>query len=80
MEEQVRDRQEVAGPDIGGVIAQERRPRLAGSTRRTRRAHVLLDGPLGDADIQLEHLPADALGAPRPIGAGHLLDQRDGLR
>src|SRR4051812_12227960 len=38
-EERVRDRQEVAGPDVAGVVAQERRPGLPGPPRPTRIAH-----------------------------------------
>src|SRR5579875_2418789 len=62
------------------MIVQERRPGLARPPWRAHLAHVFLDGPLGDADVQLEQLAADALGAPRPVGARYLLDQRDRLR
>ncbi len=78
-EEQVGDLQEVAGPGLGGVIAEERRPGLPGAARWTGAAHVPLDRGLGDADTQLQQLPADALGAPQPIRGGHLLNQRDRL-
>jgi hypothetical protein len=61
-----------------GVIVQEGGPGLPG-VRGTRRAHILLDRPFGDPDIQLEKFTADALGAPEPVVAGHLLDQRDRL-
>ena len=47
--------------------------------RRPGPAHVALHGALGHADAQLEQLAPDALGAPQPVGGGHLLDQGDRL-
>ena len=73
------ERKEVAGPDIGGVVAQERRPGLPGTPRRLGIAHVLLHGPFADADVQLQQLALDALRAPEDVFCGHLPDQRDRL-
>jgi len=77
--EGVRDRQEVAGPDVTRMIAQEGRPRLSRASRRSGIAHVFLHGPLGHADVRLQQLAADALRAPLGIGGGHLPDQGDRL-
>src|ERR1035437_1303201 len=78
-EEQVGNRQEVAGPDAVRVVVQEGGPALARASRRADAAQVLLDGPLGDPDLQLEQLTTDAFSAPDAIGCSHLLDERDGL-
>jgi len=78
-EQEVGDREEVAGPGLRGVVAQERRPGLPGAVRRAGAAHMPLDRGLGDADTDLEQLPPDALGTPQPIRGGQLPDQRDRL-
>jgi len=78
-EEGVGDREEVAGPDVGGMVAQERRPGLPPVPGWADVAHVLLDCPLGEADVQLQGFPADTLGTPEAIGGGHLPDQGDRL-
>jgi hypothetical protein len=79
-QEQVGELQEVARPDVRGVVAQERRPRLPGPTRRPGSVHVLLDGALADPDAELQQLALDALGTPQPVLAGHPADERDRLR
>ncbi len=76
-EEEVGDREEVAGPDRWGVVAQERRPRQPDLARRTRLAQVALNRRLGHADAQLEQFAADAFRPPQAIGRGHLADQGD---
>ena len=53
-EQQVGDREKVAGPDLRGVVAQEGGPRLTGLVGRARGVHVPLDGGLGDAEAQLQ--------------------------
>ena len=63
---------EVARPR--DVVAQERRPALAVAWGPGA-ADVPLDGPLADADAELEQLAADALGAPARIARRHLADQ-----
>ncbi len=77
--EQIRHWQEVAGPDLRGVVVEERRPGLPSAARRARGSHVPLDRGLGDADIELQQLAPDALGTPQPIGGVHRADQRDRL-
>ncbi len=76
-EEHVSDREEVAGPGLRGVVAQERRPGLVGPARRARVAHVPLDRGLGDPDAELAQRTPDPLGTPQPIRRGHLLDEGD---
>jgi hypothetical protein len=66
-EEEVGDREEVAGPDVGSVVAQGRRPGLPAATCRMGSAHVLLHRPRGHADGQLQEFAPDALRAPRGV-------------
>ena len=77
-EEEVRDGQEVAGPDLMCMVMQEGGPRLRGGSCAFR-AHVLLNGAFGDVNAQLEQFSANALGSPQAIVPGHGFDQRDGL-
>jgi hypothetical protein len=68
---------EVARPR--DVIVQKRRPSLAVASQ-ARAAHVPLDGPLADADTELEQLPSDALGPPAWIAGRHFSDERSARR
>jgi hypothetical protein len=61
--EQVRHLQEIAGPHVLCVSAQERRPVLSSRSRGANASHLFLDGPLTHAHIQLEQLPTDAFGS-----------------
>jgi hypothetical protein len=79
-EERVGHLQEVARPDVAGVVAQERRPRLSFRAGPWYLAQVFLHRPLADADVEFEQLAPDALGAPERIVARHLLDEIDGRR
>src|SRR5262249_9048520 len=79
-EEEVGVLQEVAGPGVAGVVAQEGRPGLTGWTRRARSSEGLLDRPLAQGDTQLGEFAADALGTPEPILAGHAPEERDRVR
>jgi len=72
--EQVRHLQEIAGPHVLCVIAQERRPVLSSRSRGANASHIVLDGPLTHANIQLEQLPTDAFGSPELVVLRHLLD------
>jgi hypothetical protein len=56
--------QEVAGPDLAGVVVQERRPALTPRPRTSSRATVLLDRSLADVNAELEQLAPDALCTP----------------
>lgn len=60
-EEKVGDGQDVSGPDLPPVVAQEGRPDLT-TAGRTRVAHVALDGGRGDADVEREEFTRDARG------------------
>lgn len=56
-EEEVGDREEVAGPDVAGVVAEEGRPRLIGPARRAPLTQIALDRRLGHADVSLRSSP-----------------------
>ena len=77
-EEEVVALDEITGPDVVGVILDERGPCLA-ARLASAGPHVLLDRSLAHADADLEQLAADALGSPETILAGHLPDQPDGV-
>jgi hypothetical protein len=79
-EEQVRELQDVARPDIGAVGAQEGRPTLTCGARRPNAPQVPLDGALADGDAELEQLAPDPLRSPEPSLARHPLDQGDHVR
>ena len=59
--------EEIAGPDLAGVILEERRPGLASlrSPALPDLVHVLLDGALADANADLQQLAANPLGTPQ---------------
>lgn len=78
-EEKVVGLQEVAGPGFVGMIAQERRPALAGWSRSSNSAHVLLDRALRHADVELQQFAANPLGSPETIAPGHPFDEGDRL-
>jgi len=73
-EAQVGHLDKVAGPDIGGVVAQEGGPRLTAPTWRSYPTHIFLDRPLAERDAQLEEFAADVLRAPEAIIARHRPD------
>ena len=79
MEQQVSDWQEIAGPDLPGMSAQEGRPVLTPWPSRTHVSHVLLDCSLADAKPQLEPFATDPLGSPEQILRCHFLDQGHSL-
>jgi len=78
-EEQVGDRQEIAGPDLVGVVAEEGRPRLPARARGAMAAQVGLDGALRHADAEFAQFAADPLCPPEWVVGRHLPDQGDGL-
>lgn len=53
VEEEIRDGQKVARPDLVRVVVQEGRPGLRGRTC-TPLSHVFLNGAFGDTDTQFE--------------------------
>ncbi len=71
--------QEIAGPHVFCVIAQQRRPVLSSRSPDANMSHRFLNGPLTHANIQLEQFPTDAFGSPKSVLLCHLLDQGDGL-
>ncbi len=71
---------EVAGPRFVRMIPNERRPALAPrGFRRSRTAHVLMNGSLPDAKLELEQFATDPHGTPQHVLNGHCLDERDGV-
>ncbi len=79
-EEEVGDQQEVAGPDLVGVVPEEGRPRLPARARGLVTAQVGLEGALGDGHPQLQEFAADALGTPERVVGRQQPDQGDRLR
>src|SRR6185436_4148725 len=75
-EEEVVGLDEVAAPDVMGVVLHERGPGLA-SWSTTNVADVLLDGALAERDGELEHLTADPLRTPGAVLESDLSYQRD---
>ena len=69
-EEEVVALDEITGPDVLGVILDERGPCVA-ARLASAGPHVLLDRSLAHADTELEQLAADALGSPETILGGH---------
>jgi hypothetical protein len=61
-EEQVVGLQEIASPDVAGMVSQKRGPALPSGRLRSRRAHVLLHRALAGFDSELEQFSANPLG------------------
>ena len=78
-EEHVVDLEEIARPDVGGVVAEEGGPGLTMRSWRPRLPHVPLHGPFGDLDADFEQFAADALGAPQSVVGRHVLAEADRL-
>ena len=78
-EEKVRDRKEVARPDLLGMGVQERLPGLPTWPGGTHGPHVLLYCALADVDAELEEFTTNPLCPPQAIVPCHLLDQGHGL-
>src|SRR5438270_3269926 len=76
-------REQVSGPQVMGVVAQERPPGLAGGASRSAPA-VASNRTVADDNAQLEQLASDALGAPQAVftrhGPDQLLDLRTEMR
>ena len=73
-EEEIGDREEVAGPDLLSMGVEEGLPGLPTWPGGAYGSHVLLNGPLADAYPQLEQFASDALCSPEPVVPGHLLN------
>jgi hypothetical protein len=78
-EEKVSHGKKVAGPNLLGMDVYERPPLLSSWPGGAHASHVLLNGPLADADAQLEQFAPDALCSPQSIAPRHLLDQGHGF-
>jgi hypothetical protein len=78
-EEEVRDLEEIAGPHLCSMIAQESPPGLSTGSFWANLLHILLDGPFTHPNIQLEELTSNALRSPEPVVRCHLPNQSDGL-
>jgi hypothetical protein len=78
-EEEVRNLEEIASPDLCRMVAQERFPGLSTQPFAADGSHIFLDGSFTHPNIELEQLTPDALRSPEPIACGHLLDQADRL-
>src|SRR5215472_10581976 len=74
-EEEIGDREEVAGPDLLSMGVEEGLPGLSTWPGGAHGSHVLLNGPLADAYPQLEQFASDALCSPESVVPGHLLNQ-----
>ena len=75
--EQISDLQEVACPDLSGVVAQKGRPLLASWPLGANASHVFLYRPLADPYAQFQEFAANPLCTPEPIVPRHLSDQDD---
>jgi len=79
-EEAVGDREEIARPAVGDVVAQARRPRLPARARRAVAAQLGLARALRHADAQLAQCAAAPRGTPARVLGRQPPDQGDGLR
>jgi hypothetical protein len=77
--EQISDLEEVARPDLCGVVAQKSRPPLASWLVGTNLPHILLDRPLAHPYAQLQEFTPDPFSTPQSILRRYLPDQGDGL-
>ena len=81
-EKQVVGLHKIAGPNLVGMVLQERCPGLPGLTRwqvLTCLLHVLADGAFAHPVTQFAQFIADLLGTPSAILKRYLLDQGDGF-
>ncbi|HEU5326999.1 MAG TPA: hypothetical protein VFU78_02845 [Thermomicrobiales bacterium] len=79
-EEQVSHGEEVAGPDLVGVVAHERGPALPPRPWRAVAAQISLDGALDQANTQLPEFAQDPLGAPQRVLGRQPADRRNRRR
>ena len=76
----VDDGQEVACPDIFGMILQEDRPCSRGGFGRADLGDVFLNRVLGDGKTQFEQFATNAFGNPQAVLQCHPPDQGNGSR
>ncbi len=73
-EAQVSDMQEIAGPDLPSMIAQEGCPTLPSGARRERMPHVLLNRSFADVNPQLQQLATNPFRSPESVVPCHFLN------
>jgi hypothetical protein len=78
-EEEIRDLEEITGPDLWRMIAQERSPGLSSRPCGTNELHILLNSSFTHPNIHLEQLATNALSSPEAVVCCHLLHQSDRL-
>ena len=78
-EEEISDLEEITGPDLCRMIAQERSPVLSSRRCGASVSHILLNSSFTYPNIQLEQLATNALRSPESIVGCHLLDQGNRL-
>ena len=69
----------VARPDLLGRSVQEGLPGLSSWPAGAHGSHVLLNGPLADADAQFEEFTTKPFCSPQSVVPCHFIDQGDGL-
>ncbi len=77
LEEQIMDLEEVASPNILGMVPKEGWPALTVGSWRPCLAPGALHGPRGDRDANLQQFAPNPFHAPQSIVRSHLLDQGD---
>ncbi len=65
----------VARPDMLSMSLQKCAPSLSSWLGGADLPHILLNGPLAEADAQLEQFASDPLCSPQSVVPGHFLDQ-----
>ena len=78
-EEKVRDVEEITGPRLCRMSAQERFPALSTRPFSTYVPHILLNRPFTHPNIQFEQFTADTFRSPKSVVRRHLFDQADRL-
>jgi hypothetical protein len=72
--------EEITGPCLCRMIAQERSPVLSSRRCGANVPHILLNSSFRHPNIQLEQLATNALSSPEAVVCCHLLHQSDRLR
>ncbi len=69
--------EEVAGPDVVGVVTEECGPGLGGCPWTASQTDVLEDGGRANRNTELEKFAGDTFSAPADVVEEHLLDESD---
>ena len=73
--EQISHLQEVAGPDLSGVVTQKGRPLLTAWLVPANSSHVFLDGTFTHTKAQFQQFPPNSFSAPESVVRRHFSDQ-----